>query len=190
MNRNIYKKLLGVYRTVRSSWIRRKKRLKSAHPLSTVSGSAYVHPSTKVDEYAYIGPNCIIYPKVQIGAYSMLANDVRIIGGDHEYKKAGVPIIFSGRGILKETIIGKDAWIGAYTIILAGVTIGDGSIIATGSVVTKNVEAYSIYGGNPAKKIKDRFLSEAEKDCHRAMLNKKSQECSFTPELLSGESFF
>ena len=76
----------------------------------------------------------------------MLANDVHILGGDHSYDKAGVPIIFSGRGTLKETIIGDDVWIGAYSIIMSGVRIGNGAIIAAGSVISRDVPAYSIVG--------------------------------------------
>ncbi len=56
--------------------------------------------------------------------------------------------------------IGNDVWIGANAIILSGVTIGDGAIIAAGAVVTKNVEAYAIVGGVPAKLIKYRFSEE------------------------------
>lgn len=96
----------------------------------------------------------------------MLANNVSIIGGDHNYGKVAVPIIFSGRGNFKRTIIGKDCWIGAHSIIMTGVKIEDGAIIAAGSVVTKDVEACSIYGGVPAKKIKDRFDTVKEKEMH------------------------
>ena len=53
--------------------------------------------------------------------------------------------------------IGNDVWIGANSIILSGITIGDGAVIAAGSVVTKDVDAYAIWGGNPAKLIKYRF---------------------------------
>lgn len=53
--------------------------------------------------------------------------------------------------------IGNDVWIGANSIILAGTTIGDGSVIAAGSVVNRDVEPYSVYGGVPAKFIKSRF---------------------------------
>jgi acetyltransferase-like isoleucine patch superfamily enzyme len=53
-------------------------------------------------------------------------------------------------------IIEDDVWIGACAIILKGVTIGEGAIVAAGSVVTKNVEPYSLVGGNPAKLIKYR----------------------------------
>ena len=57
----------------------------------------------------------------------------------------------------KFVIIGNDVWIGAQTIILRGVKIGDGAVIAAGSVVTKDVPPYAVVGGNPAKIIKDRF---------------------------------
>ena len=56
--------------------------------------------------------------------------------------------------------IGNDVWIGYNATIMAGVTIGDGAIIATNSTVIKDVEPYSIVGGNPAKEIKKRFSKE------------------------------
>jgi virginiamycin A acetyltransferase len=56
-----------------------------------------------------------------------------------------------------DVVIGNDVWIGLNTTILSGITIGDGAIIAAGSIVTKNVEPYAIVGGNPAKLIKKRF---------------------------------
>lgn len=60
----------------------------------------------------------------------------------------------------KKTIIGNDVWIGARAIILSGVKIGDGAIIAAGAVVTKDVEPYTIAGGVPAKPIRKRFTDE------------------------------
>ena len=56
--------------------------------------------------------------------------------------------------------IGNDVWIGYNATIMAGVTIGDGAIIATNSTVTKDVEPYTIVGGNPAKEIKKRFSED------------------------------
>jgi acetyltransferase-like isoleucine patch superfamily enzyme len=114
----------------------------------------------------------------------MLANNVSIIGGDHQYRRAGIPIIFSGRAEKKVTVIGKDVWVGAYSIIMAGVVIGDGTIVAAGSVVTKNLDAYSIYGGNPAKKIRDRFETEIEKNIHIEMLRKSVRENQFGFDML------
>lgn len=59
-----------------------------------------------------------------------------------------------------DTIIGNDVWIGRESVIMPGVKIGDGAIIAARSVVVNNVPAYTIYGGNPARFIKDRFDDE------------------------------
>lgn len=66
----------------------------------------------------------------------------------------------ASEGINPQIIIGNDVWIGNGVQILEGVTIGDGAIIAAGAVVTKDVEAYCIYGGVPAKFIKKRFSDE------------------------------
>jgi acetyltransferase-like isoleucine patch superfamily enzyme len=59
-----------------------------------------------------------------------------------------------------DVIIGNDVWIGQNVTIMSGVTIGDGSVIANNSHVVKNVEPYSLVGGNPAKLIKYRFTTE------------------------------
>lgn len=56
-----------------------------------------------------------------------------------------------------DTIIGNDVWIGRESVIMPGVKVGDGAIIAACSVVTKDIPPYTVYGGNPAKKIKNRF---------------------------------
>ena len=56
-----------------------------------------------------------------------------------------------------DIIIGNDVWIGAKSTVMSGVTIGDGSVVAAGSLVTKDVAPYSVVGGNPAKHIKYRF---------------------------------
>jgi len=57
-------------------------------------------------------------------------------------------------------MIGNDVWIGNNVTILQGVTIGDGAIVGAGSVVTKDIEPYAVYVGNPARKIKYRFAGE------------------------------
>ena len=59
-----------------------------------------------------------------------------------------------------DIVIGNDVWIGYDAIIMAGVTIGDGAIISTRAVVTKDVEPYSIVGGVPAKEIRKRFSTD------------------------------
>lgn len=56
-----------------------------------------------------------------------------------------------------DTVIGNDVWIGSEAIIMPGITVGDGAVIGTRALVTKNVEPYAIVGGNPAKTIRKRF---------------------------------
>ena len=118
----------------------------------------------------------------------MLANDVYIIGGDHNYRTAGIPTVFNGRDSMVKTSIGSDVWIGARSIIMTGIKIGDGAIVAAGSVVTKDLEPFCIYGGVPAKKIKDRFSHE-ERNIHIAMLKKRPEEMNeLSKKLLSGKN--
>ena len=145
--------------------------LRFVHPTTYIAGHSKIAKDFKAGAYSYIGPNCIIYPKVELGSYSMLANNVSIIGKDHRYDVAGRPMIFSGREPLASTSIGKDCWIGAHSIIMTGVTIGDGAIVAAGSVVTRDVDPFTIVGGVPAKKIKDRFKCVEDLNAHIAFLN-------------------
>ncbi len=123
----------------------------------------------RADAYSYVGPGCTIYPRVSIGKYTMVANDVHILGGDHRFDRVGTPIIFSGRAELKPTVIGDDVWIGAWSVIMCGVKIGNGAIIAAGSVISKDVAPYTIVGG-VNKFIKMRFDSQEEIDRHERML--------------------
>jgi len=71
------------------------------------------------------------------------------------------------------TIIEDDVWIGTAAIIMSGVTIGRGSIVAAGSVVTKDIPSCEIWGGVPARKIRDRFETEEEKKYHICHANFK-----------------
>jgi acetyltransferase-like isoleucine patch superfamily enzyme len=88
-----------------------------------------------------IGNDVAIAPKTQVYSYSDGYEAGKLIG---EVNRVG------------DVTIGNNILIGSGTIILPGVTIGDGAIIAAGSVVTKDVGAYEIVAGVPAKKIKDR----------------------------------
>ncbi len=124
----------------------------------------------------YIGKDSAIETDCVIGDYVIMGNKVGIVGRyDHHYQQAGMPIRLASRimdddynwkglGIL--TVIEDDVWVGYGSTILCGVKIGRGSIIAAGSLVTKDVEPYSIYGGTPAKKIKDRFDSAEQLSEH------------------------
>jgi len=78
-----------------------------------------------------------------------------IFGGDWTEAMEGKSYPFKG-----DTIIGNDVWIGHNAVIMPGLKIGDGAIIATNSTVVKDVEPYTVVGGNPAKAIRKRFSEE------------------------------
>ena len=112
--------------------------------------------------------------KLKIGKFCMIASDVKFImnGANHLTKSiSSFPFAIFGEDWKNamdgknyptkgNTEIGNDVWIGFNSTIMPGIKIGDGAIIATNSTVTKNVEPYSIVGGNPAKEIKKRFTKE------------------------------
>jgi virginiamycin A acetyltransferase len=115
--------------------------------------------------------------KLIIGKFCMIASDVKFImnGANHLTNSLTTyPFAIFGNGWENamegksypqkgDINIGNDVWIGYNATIMAGVNIGDGAIIATNSTVTKNVEPYTIVGGNPAKEIKKRFSEDVIK---------------------------
>lgn len=113
--------------------------------------------------------------KLIIGKFCQIATGVRFImnGSNHsmngfstypfkvfgeEWGQASLAVESKG-----DTVIGNDVWIGNSATIMSGIKIGDGAIIGTNSLVTKNVEPYTIVGGNPAKEIRKRFDDETIK---------------------------
>lgn len=94
------------------------------------------------------------YGGVSIGDDTLIGPFVVIHSANHRFLP-NKTIRQSGYDV-KPVSIGADVWIGASAIILPGVTIGDGAIVAAGAVVTKNVEPYTVVVGVPAQKLKDR----------------------------------
>jgi len=92
---------------------------------------------------------------VFIGKRTLIGYRTLILSTDHEIPPIGTKFPISGN-IMARVTIQKDSWIGANCIILPGVTIGEGSVVAAGSVVNKNVQPNTIVGGVPAKFIKSR----------------------------------
>ena len=106
---------------------------------------------SNIGPYSYIG--CSGY--IEIGNNVMMAPRVSLYAENHNFDSIDVPMKDQGVATAP-IIIEDDCWIAANCIILSGVRIGKGSVIAAGSVVTKDVAPYSVVGGNPAKKLKTR----------------------------------
>ncbi len=103
-----------------------------------------------------IGVDSTIASYVTIGNNVMMGPECMIYTQNHAYSDLDVPMCQQGYSEARPVVIDDDVWIGSRVIILPGVHIGRGSIIGAGSVVTKNVEEYTIVGGNPAHLLKRR----------------------------------
>ena len=125
-------------------------------------------------EDIYIGFDCHVGADVVIKNKVLIASNVSFVGGDHRFDIVGKYMKDSGRDVSKKIIIEDDVWIGHGVIVMHGITLGEGSIVAAGSLVTKDVLPYTIYGGSPAKKIRNRFLSSDEEIRHINMIKSKN----------------
>jgi len=93
---------------------------------------------------------------VTIGEFAMIAPGVSIISVNHDYTKIGIEA--HKTHIKNHVTIGPNTWLAAGCIILPGVTVGEGAVVAAGSVVTRDVEPYTVVGGIPAVEIKKRIV--------------------------------
>lgn len=122
--------------------------------------------NVKIGNNVQFGDYCNIASNVYFGSNILMAGKVSFVGKhDHTFNVPGRTIWQGERGNNGTTIVEDDVWIGTGAIIISGVTIGKGSIVAAGSIVTKSIPPCEIWGGNPAKKIKDRF-SFTDKQYH------------------------
>jgi virginiamycin A acetyltransferase len=148
------------------------------------------NPNVVVGEYTYYddpdGPEhfaskCVLYhfpfvgDRLVIGKFCALARGVKFIMNGANHKLSGFstyPFYIFGRGwegvapapgelpYKGDTVIGNDVWLGYDALIMPGVKVGDGAIVAARAVVTSDVSPYTIAGGNPAKPVKQRFPDE------------------------------
>lgn len=134
----------------------------------------------RIGSHVYIGKQVHIEANCEIGDYCLIANRVAIIGRhDHDFTAVGFPMRyapwigssrFPSPHIDVKAVIGSDVWLGFGAIVLTGVTIGRGSVIAAGSVVTKDIPPYSIAAGVPAKVVGRRFTDEQNIARHEAAI--------------------
>ncbi|MGN6774445.1 DapH/DapD/GlmU-related protein [Rhizobium sp.] len=128
--------------------------------------------TAELGDFSYLGPRCIV-GDATIGKFCAIAAEVRIGAPNHpmdrpsmhrftycpEYYAAGAvrDHAFFDRRKEDRAVIGNDVWIGHGVIVLPGVKVGDGAVLAAGAVITKDVQPYTVVGGIPAKFIRERF---------------------------------
>jgi acetyltransferase-like isoleucine patch superfamily enzyme len=159
----------------------------------------------RVGSYSYVGGNSVL-KNCSVGKFCSLGSEVKIGLGIHPV--AGVISSYPGfysasaSGAVKfnhnssieeykQVVVGNDVWIGTRAMILDGVTVGDGAIIAAGSVVTKDIEPYNVVGGVPAKLIRKRYSQEeVQQLVDFAWWDKGEEFCRENSELfLNSETF-
>lgn len=104
-----------------------------------------------IGEGTWLSPGVVFYThleaEIQIGEQCDLGPGIEFIVGSHE---VGTGERRAGNGTARAIVVGNGCWVGAKTVILGGVTIGDGAIIAAGAVVTRDVPAHTLVAGVPA----------------------------------------
>ena len=111
---------------------------------------------TAIGNNSGIGVRASISGPCYIGNDVMMGPDCVIYTRNHRYDRIDIPMWRQGFYNEKPVTIGNDVWIGSRVTILPGVNIGNGAIIGTNSVITKDVPGYAIVGGNPSKILKMR----------------------------------
>jgi phosphonate metabolism protein (transferase hexapeptide repeat family) len=139
-----------------------------------ILGDTYIEYS-ELGDYSYLGSGCSV-ADAQIGRFCAIAARVRIGAPNHpidrpsqhrftycpEYYCAGAQRdhAFFQQRRSDRVLIGNDVWIGHAAIVLPGIKVGDGAVLAAGAVVTRDVAPYTIVGGVPARQIRERFNRE------------------------------
>lgn len=161
------------------SYLRReytKGQFKTFGANSYIGKSCIFTPSNvEIGNDSYIGSNCVFqssFGTIKIGNHVMCGPGVNIHGGNHKFHEIGR---FMNEATQKKQgddgiiVIEDDCWIGANAIILSNVTVGKGTVIGAGSVVTKSLPPYSIYTGSPEVRLKNRFNKEEIEEHERIM---------------------
>jgi acetyltransferase-like isoleucine patch superfamily enzyme len=113
--------------------------------------------SIRIARRVWLGPYVVIYGHggVEISEQTLISMHCTILSSNHAVPAIG-QLIRNTADELLPTKIGRDVWLGANAVILGGVTIGDGAVVAAGSVVTKDVEPGAVVAGVPARLIRKR----------------------------------
>lgn len=117
-------------------------------------------PRLVIGDHVFVGTGCEFNFKrgITIGSHCLIASGCCFIDHDHQSARRDVPMGSQSDGPEAPITLENDVWIGANVVLLKGVTIGRGAIVAAGAVVRHSIPPYEIWGGVPAKKIGERPL--------------------------------
>jgi maltose O-acetyltransferase len=115
-------------------------------------GCTFVAPPIAIGDNCFVNRRCTFEAGVEIEADVDIGPDVSLLTSTHE---PGTRERRAGRGILSPVRVGRGTWIGAATTVLPGVTIGEGCVIAAGSIVSADCEPHGLYAGVPATRRRD-----------------------------------
>lgn len=113
----------------------------------------------EIGEHCYLNPHSTLYSGsgIRLGNYVMVGPNVSIVPANHAFGRRDVPMRLQGFAPAKGgVVIGDDVWIGAGATLLDGARIGRGAVIAAGAVVDGDVPPYQVWGGVPARFLKER----------------------------------
>lgn len=137
-----------------------------------MKGTSFARMNIEIGHNVQFGEYCNVANNVIFGNYILIAGRVCFVGKhDHAFDVPEQLIWFGKREESGSCVVEDDVWIGHGVTIVGNIAIGKGSIIAAGSVVTKNIPACEIWGGVPAKKINDRFTTNDNKNKHLLFLS-------------------
>lgn len=169
----------------KNSTVKRSAELK---PWVRIEDPVHIGPGCRISassigRYTFVNANTSIFGGVEVGRFASFAQNCQVGGAEHPLHYVSTssfrihrhwfpddPLAQSAQPLPKPdtsertrpntTVIGNDVWLGASSVVLKGVTIGDGAVVGAGAVVTKDVPPYAIVAGNPAQVIRFRFDEE------------------------------
>lgn len=177
--REHYCKKLGLPKSTKIYHIKNIRNIKCGENCIINSANSYID-GLELGDFSYIDTNASING-LKVGKFCCLAKNLHMAIGEHPTSKfvSIYPSFFSNTNVVTTPFvnkqkfkefkyvngdyhfeIGNDVWIGSNVLLIEGHKIGDGAIVAAGSVVTKDIPPYEIWGGNPARFIKKRFTDE------------------------------
>lgn len=129
----------------------------SAGPELNIDKGATFSSSVSIGNHSGIGAYCELHGEVHLGDWVMMAPECVFYTKNHTTIQTDVPMVMQGNEPEQAIFVGNDVWFGRRVMVMPGAAIGDGCIVAAGTVVTKSFPPYSILGGVPAKILGSRL---------------------------------